>query len=202
MAKMAVLVSDLVNDFFHPEGALPFPTCNHIVPSIKMLCDEARAHGIPIVFVGDSLPKDGKSPEFEIWAPHCIKGTWGAKFLDVLGEPTAYVEKEGFTPMYGKNGEDLLKVLRNLNVDTVIICGVCMPEVKSTAQILAVEPGLRDPARPELAWDIVIPNDAVGDCGEERLFDAKKDIHLLCGNRGSKMKATTVWELVSKHFEI
>ena len=102
----------------------------------------------------------------------------------------------------GKNGEEVLKVLRSLAVDTVILCGVCMPEVKSTAQILAVEPGLRDPERPELGWDIIIPNDCVGDCGEERLFDAKKDLHLLCGNRGSKMKVTTTWELVSKDFDI
>lgn len=202
MAKMAVVISDLVNDFFHPKGAIPFPCCNHIVPPIKMLCDEARKRDIPIVFVGDSLRPDKKSPELEIWTDHCIKGTWGAQFLDILGKPTAYVEKEGFTPLFGENGKKLLKVLRDLDVDTLILCGVCMPEIKSTAQIVAVEPGLRDPERPELGWDVIIPNDCVGDCGKERLFDAEKDLHLLKGNKGSKMKATTVWELVSEDFKI
>jgi nicotinamidase-related amidase len=200
--KIAVIVSDVVNDFFHPKAAIPFPSCNHIVPPIKMLCDEARKRGIPIVFVGDSLRPDRKSPELEIWIDHCVKGTWGAKFLDILGEPTAYVEKEGFTPMFGKHGEELLEVLRSLNVDALILCGVCTPEIESTAQILSIEPGLKDPERPELGWDIIICNDAVGDCGEERLYDARRDLHLLRGNKGSKLKVTTVWELVSQDFEI
>ena len=42
MAKIAVVISDLVNDFFHPKGLLTFPACYHIVPPIKMLCDEAN----------------------------------------------------------------------------------------------------------------------------------------------------------------
>jgi len=202
MAKMALLISDLVNDFFHPKGAITFPHCNHIVPPIKMLCDEARKRGIPIVFVGDSLRPDKKSPELEIWIDHCIKGTWGAKFLDILGEPTAYVEKEGFTPMFGEKGAELLNVLRKLDVDALILCGVCLPEIESTAQIVAVEPGLRDPEKPELGWDVIIPNDCVGDCRIARLYDAEKDLHLLNGNKGSKMKVTTAWELVSKNFEV
>lgn len=202
MAKIAVVISDLVNDFFHPKGLLTFPVCYHIVPPIKMLCDEAREHNIPIVFVGDSLREDRKSPELDIWTDHCIRGSWGAKFLDILGEPTAYVEKEGFTPMFGKKGEELLKVLRELNVDTLILGGVCLPEVKSMAYVLAVEPGLRDPEKPELGWDIILPNDCAADCYEERLFNAKRELHLLSGNKGSKIKVTSVWELVSKNFEI
>jgi len=202
MAKVAVIVSDMVNDFFLPNGKIPFPNCYHIVPAVKMLCDEARKRNIPIIFVGDSLREDRRSPEFEIWSDHCIKGTWGAKFLDILGEPTAYVEKEGFTPCFGEKGKKLIEILRKLNVDTVILAGICEPEIISTAYILAVEPGLRDPERPELGWNIVIPKDAVGHCGKEQLFDAEKELHLLVGNKGRKLTVTTVWELVVNNFEI
>ena len=202
MAKMAVIISDLVNDFFHPKGKIPFPCCYHIVPPIKMLCDEARKRNVPIIFVGDSLRPDKKSPEFEIWSEHCIKGTWGAQFLDILGEPTAYVEKEGFTPLYGENGKKLLKILRDLDVDTLILCGICLPEIESTAYRAAIEPGIRDPEKPELGWNVIIPKDCVGDCLVERLYDPDKELHLLKGNMGSKIKVTTVWELVSKDFKI
>lgn len=197
-SDMALLISDLVNDFFHPDGKIPFPNCWNIVPNVKMLCDVARENDVPIVFVGDSLRSDKKSPELDIWSDHCIEDTWGAEFIDILGEPTEYVRKEGFTPFFGKHGEELIEVLRELEVDTLIICGICTPEVKSSAYIAAVEPGLRDPENPELGWDIVIPEDCVGHCDPEQRFDAKKDLHLLEGDVGSSLEITTVWDLKHK----
>jgi nicotinamidase-related amidase len=187
----------MIKDFFYPKGSIVFEHARRIIPNVASLLKEARMKNIPIIFVGDSLPK--KSPEFEIWPEHGMKGTWGAEFLDELGRPTTYIEKTGFSPFFGKCGEELIKALRDLKVDTLVLCGICCEaEIKNMAYVATIEPGIRDPERPELGYDVIIPSDCVCHCfSVEETFRILDDIKRLCtGPRGTKVEITNSYELI------
>jgi len=62
-------------DFLYPAGALYVPNAERIVPAIARLNRFAAAHGIPVVSTTDAHAED--DPEFAVWPPHCIAGTWG-----------------------------------------------------------------------------------------------------------------------------
>ncbi|HLI46900.1 MAG TPA: isochorismatase family cysteine hydrolase [Geobacterales bacterium] len=115
----AVLVIDMLNDFVY--GSLRCDRAKRIIPNIKRLLEEARKHGVPVIYVGDAhLPKD---PEIELWGQHAMKGTEGSKTIAEL-EPQAkdfVLEKRTYSAFH-ETGLDLL--LRQLNVKKVIITGL------------------------------------------------------------------------------
>ncbi|MCX8205457.1 MAG: cysteine hydrolase [Candidatus Nezhaarchaeota archaeon] len=118
--KPAVLVIDMLNDFV--EGSLKLPGAEGLVPNIKKLLEAARQRGVPIVYVCDAhLEKVDR--QLELWGPHALRGTWGAKVVSGL-EPLKgdfVVEKRRYSGFY-ETGLDLL--LRELGVDTLILTGV------------------------------------------------------------------------------
>jgi nicotinamidase-related amidase len=116
----SLLVIDMLNDFVY--GALKCDTALKIIPNIKLLVDAARKIGIPVIYVNDShLPNvDG---EFKKWGPHAIRGSHGAMVIDEL-KPSGsdfIVEKRRYSGFYGT---DLNVLLRELNVDTLILTGI------------------------------------------------------------------------------
>jgi nicotinamidase-related amidase len=77
--RPAVLVIDMQNDFI--KGKLKCDRADKIVLKIKQLLDNARAKQIPIFFcIDEHLPTD--TYEMNLWGPHAMKGTEGAKIID------------------------------------------------------------------------------------------------------------------------
>jgi nicotinamidase-related amidase len=118
--KAAVIVIDMINDFV--SGVLESDRAARIIPSIKALLDHAREQKVPVIHVTDAhLP--GIDPEFEVWGKHAEAGSWGAEIVDEL-KP----KKGDFRLLKRKysafQGTDLDQLLRELKVDTVVLCGV------------------------------------------------------------------------------
>jgi len=201
MAKMAIIITDVSNDFFHPDGSLSkgagelSPIGVEVVPNIVHLVKAARGKGVPIIYCGDSLPE--KCPDLTIWPPHCKKGSWGARPIDEIGELDVIIEKVGFQPMWGESGKQIVEALRKFKVDTVILCGICVTaEIVNMAFVLAIEQFLIDPKDPELSYKIIIPRDCVKGCFcQEEVGHTLQDIKRLIKE---KLEITTAYELARR----
>lgn len=119
--KYAILVVDMLNDFV--TGALKCDRGLAIVPHVAKLCDDARKHGVPVIFCNDAH-NPGIDREFEIWGPHALVGTQGA---EVIPELKLDVKKDFVVPKKrysGFFGTSLDLLLKELGVDTVIMSGL------------------------------------------------------------------------------
>jgi nicotinamidase-related amidase len=116
----AILVVDMQNDFVHERGALRVPTAAATVPSIRNLLKRAREAGVPVIFTQDWHAPD--DPEFRIWPPHCVAGTWGAEIVEELapGPNEARIRKTTYDPFYRTELEDLLQ---KMGVEHLVIVG-------------------------------------------------------------------------------
>jgi nicotinamidase/pyrazinamidase len=94
----ALIIVDVQNDFASPEGNLPVPGGESVIPYINDQIADALRAGAVVVYTQDWHPET--TPHFEkdggIWPVHCVAGTAGAEFhpdLDVVDE--AVVVKKG-----------------------------------------------------------------------------------------------------------
>jgi nicotinamidase/pyrazinamidase len=70
---------DMQRDFVLPGGKLYVPGAEKLLPNIRSLTDAARQGRVFLVSSGDfHSPND---PEFEIFPPHCVKGTVGSELV-------------------------------------------------------------------------------------------------------------------------
>jgi nicotinamidase/pyrazinamidase len=82
---------DVQRDFVLSGGKLYVPGAEKLLPNIKRLTDAARQGKVFLVSHGDfHTPND---PEFNIFPPHCVKGTPGAELV-----PEAITEKVARVP--------------------------------------------------------------------------------------------------------
>ncbi|MBO8181252.1 MAG: cysteine hydrolase [Archaeoglobus sp.] len=117
----AIIVVDMQKDFCYPDGALyAGEGVKEIFPPLKAVIKKARGR-FPIIFTQDWHRKDDN--EFKIWPPHCVMNAEGAEIIDELEakEEDYYIKKRRYSAFYGT---DLELVLRELNVDTLILSGV------------------------------------------------------------------------------
>lgn len=110
----------MINDFV--SGVFKSDRAAKIIHNIKALLDHARKQKVPVIYATDAhLPEI--DPEFEVWGKHAEAGSWGAEIVDEL-KP----KKGDFRVLKRKysafQGTDLDQLLRELEVDTVILCGV------------------------------------------------------------------------------
>lgn len=76
-----------------PGGALYVPGAERIIPKLRRLFDFARKNEISILSTADAhVPND---PEFEKFAPHCVKGTDGQRKIEetLLPRPLVFSTK-------------------------------------------------------------------------------------------------------------
>jgi nicotinamidase-related amidase len=118
--KAAVIVIDMINDFV--TGVFKSARPTRIIPNIKALLYHARRQKTPIVYATDAhLP--GVDLEFSLFGKHAEAGSWGAEIIDELKpkEGDFRILKRKYSAF---QGTDLDQMLRELNVDTVILTGV------------------------------------------------------------------------------
>ena len=124
-------------DFLYPAGALYVPHAERIVPAIARLNRFAAAHGIPIVSTTDAHAEN--DPEFSVWPPHCVAGTWGQRKAEatllegrivvpnrecdiaVESAPQIIVEKQTVDVFEAPN---LARVVECLSADRYVVYGV------------------------------------------------------------------------------
>jgi nicotinamidase/pyrazinamidase len=82
---------DTQADFLLPGGKLYVPGAEGLLPNIRKLTDAAREERVFLVSHG-CYHTEG-DPEFQIFPPHCIKGTPGSAFV-----PEALTEKVAIVP--------------------------------------------------------------------------------------------------------
>jgi len=151
MKRRVLLVIDLLNDFLNPAGSL---YCGYearkIIPVIRSLIEEFTARGESVVFLRDAHAQNDR--EFELFAPHAIKGTWGSDVIPELapGPNGLIVDKTRFSGFYGNR---LAELLTDMKPDEVWVTGVV-----TSICVMDTTGGLRD-----RDYTAVIPVDAVAD---------------------------------------
>jgi len=119
----ALLVIDMLNDFIDEDGALSVgPQGKAIIGVIKERINDFREHDYPVVFICDNHEKNDK--EFEMFPPHCIAGTYGAKIIEDLDvkDDDKIIAKRRYSAFFGT---DLDLYLRENKVDEIFLAGVC-----------------------------------------------------------------------------
>ena len=119
--KYAVIVVDMLNDFV--TGALRCERGIKMVPHCVELVEYARKKHIPVIFTNDAH-LDKVDREFKVWGPHALVGTTGAEVIPELKldhSKDYVINKRRYSGFFQT---DLDALLRELGVDTVIMCGL------------------------------------------------------------------------------
>jgi nicotinamidase-related amidase len=121
--KRALVVVDMIEDFVCEGGALYCgPSMTKVVPVIQRELARARSSGEPVVYVKDEhLPDDA---EFQMFPPHAIAGTKGARIVPELAPAAAdvVIPKRRYSGFFGT---DLDITLRERGIDTLRLVGDC-----------------------------------------------------------------------------
>lgn len=118
----AVLVVDMLRGFLEEGHPLYCgDESRKIIPSVKQLIAEESAKGSRIVYICDNHAPDDL--EFQVFPPHCIKGTDEALVIPELASYQGLmVPKTRYSGFFGTN---LSTRLEELKPEKVIVCGVC-----------------------------------------------------------------------------
>ncbi len=123
MAKKALIVIDMLNDFIHEKGAL---FCGNNardkIPFIKQRIQTYRDNGDLVIYMTDSHDVDDK--EFDKFQKHAVTGTWGNEIIPELAPAPEdkVIPKKRYSSFYGT---DLENVLKTSNVEMAEVVGVC-----------------------------------------------------------------------------
>jgi nicotinamidase-related amidase len=149
-AHTALIVVDVQNDFCHTEGSLAkvgndTSAAVEMVPRLVKLIDEARAVGLPVIFIQTFHDETNDSPQ---WLDRhasvpggnrrggitCRTGSWGSEFYGVKPRPDENVViKHRYSAFIGTN---LNILLTTLGIKSLLFTGV--------ATEVCVESSLRD----------------------------------------------------------
>lgn len=126
MNRTALLVVDMLKDFFVPKDELPTPLeIETLIKNNKKVVHSARQAGIPVVFVCDNFHKTEIPIDrhFKLSVPHCIVGTKGAEIIDELeydDNHDFFVPKKLYDGFYNTR---LDSILRELDVKNCVVTG-------------------------------------------------------------------------------
>ncbi len=118
----AVLVVDMVRGFCEKGRSLYVgPTIREIIPRIRKRLGEEKAKGSHIIFLCDTHDPDDL--EFEMFPPHCVRGTEEPEVIPELQEfAEEIIPKRRYSAFFETN---LGERLKELNPDKVIVVGDC-----------------------------------------------------------------------------
>jgi len=123
--RRALVVIDMINDHLQPGSLLEVPRAREVVPALKQRIAQARADGVPVVYVVDEHDPD--DPDLEEWGTHAVKGTAGTEVWPDLAPESGdrIVKKSAYSSFFES---DLTNVLDDLKVDTLVLTG-CLTEI-------------------------------------------------------------------------
>lgn len=147
LARTAVVVVDMQNDFLHPEGwfaadrGADVAPLAALAPGINALCDAARASDLPVIHLNwgvradvanlppnvlDKASRCGTARGYGDPGPHgpvLVAGSWGAASIEAIRTSPGdiHVSKHRLS---GFRDNELDQILRRLGVTTLIFTGV------------------------------------------------------------------------------
>lgn len=124
MARRAILVIDMLNDFVGEKAPLRCPGGETIIPDLQRLFKWVRGRegdDVQLVFIEEAHREN--DADFRVRPVHTVKGTWGSDFIPELypGKGEYIVQKRRHS---GFAYTDLDLYLREENIDTVVMTGV------------------------------------------------------------------------------
>lgn len=124
-ARKALVIIDMINDHLQPGALLEVPRARAVVPALQKRIAEARAAGVPIVYIVDEHDPD--DPDLDAWGTHAVKGTTGNDVWPELAPESGdrIVKKPSYSAFYDSTLES---VLDELKVDTLVLTG-CLTEI-------------------------------------------------------------------------
>ena len=186
LARTAVIVIDMQNDFCHADGWLAgigvdVSGAQAPVPVLTSLLPRLRSYGVPVVWVNwgnrpdqANLPPGVRhvydpagegngigSTSGPSGSPVLQAGSWAAAIVDELAVEAGDVRVDKYR-MSGFVDTPLDSILRNLRVDTLLFCGVNADQ--------CVFGTLMDAAN--LGYDVIMVEDAVGTTSPAYCMDA------------------------------
>ena len=120
-ATTALLVVDMLKDFFDEGGAMVLEGGKALYPPHKKLLAAARAARMPVLWLNQNLAPDDSL--FETRTVHCLTGSWGAEVVDELPveDSDIVIPKRRYSGFF-QTALDL--TLRERGINTVIVTGV------------------------------------------------------------------------------
>ncbi len=147
--RTALLVVDMVNDFFEEGGAMVLEGGKFLYEPIGKLVDLAHAKKMPVFWLNQWLREDDSL--FQKRIPHCIVNSWGATIVGALPyspEKDIIIQKRRYSGFF-QTSLDLF--LRERDIKHVIVTGVvtniCVRSTVNDAYFLG--------------YDVIVPRDCV-----------------------------------------
>jgi len=127
MAKEALLIIDMLNDFTLPGAPLEVPDNRKIIPFIRREIELARNERKPVIYVCDNHDPEDREFERFGWPPHAVRGTNGSEIVkEIKPLPEDIVIKK--TTYSGFYKTKLKETLDSLGVDSVRMTG-CLTHI-------------------------------------------------------------------------
>ncbi len=133
MAKKALLIIDMLNDFVAEGAPLEVPETRMVIPAIRQEIENARQEGSPVIYVCDAHEPDDQEFNRFGWPRHAVRGTAGARIVDELkplnsdmgslscpASGDIILEKTTYSGFYNTRLDHILKTL---GVDTLRLTG-------------------------------------------------------------------------------
>lgn len=124
MAKHAILVIDMLNDFIGEKAQLRCPGGEEIVPDLQRLFKWVRAREddeIHLVHIQEAHRKN--DADFRVRPRHAVAGTWGSDFIkELYPEGDEYIIPKRRHSAFAHTDLDLY--LKEEGIDTVVVTGV------------------------------------------------------------------------------
>ena len=126
MNPTALIVIDMQNSFFHPQGENFFASSHETIEPVQHLLEAARKAQCLIVHTLDRHRNGLPDFEQQRLPPHCVEGDMNADYFKGFGpRPDSTLEIEIVKRRYSAFfGTDLALTLLECGIETVVICGV------------------------------------------------------------------------------
>lgn len=163
MAKRALLIIDMLNDFIQDDAPLCVPGGKEIIPNIQQEIERAHQEEAPVIFVCDNHTE--ADPEMKVFPLHAITGTQGAEIVPELNPGTNenVVKKTRYDGFYQTNLE---KLLITLGIRELTLTGVATEICINYTGAAAIMRG----------YKVDVPDDCVKALKEE---DGRFALHML-----------------------